>query len=126
MKRILLIDDDPDVVYLIHEALSMKKFLVNFAFDGEEGLRKCFSDYFDLVIIDMEMPKLKGLEVSKQIRNSKNHHSILIGISGTPRKLSRKHFDAVFHKPFRLKTFLNKVQYLLQETGEQNDIAINA
>ncbi len=123
MKRIIVIDDDPNVVYFIHEALSIKKFFVDFAFDGEEGFKKYLSDHFDLVIIDMQMPKCNGNDVAKKIRELNFNQSFLIGISGTPRKISEYYFDDIIHKPFRLKTLFDKVQILLKKEKGQQDFA---
>ncbi len=121
MKKILVIDDDTDVAYFIYEALSTKKFSVDFAFDGEEGLTKYLSDHFDMVIIDMQMPKSNGNEVAKKIKELNVNQSFLIGISGTPRKILRKYFDDILHKPFPLKILLDKVQKFFNKKERQQN-----
>ncbi len=123
MKNILVIDDDPDVVYFLHEALSIKQFFVDFAFDGEEGFKKYLSDHFDLIIIDMQMPKCNGNEVAKKIRELNINQSFLIGISGLPGKILKHYYDDIIYKPFRLKILLNKVQKLLHKREEPQNFA---
>ncbi len=114
MNRILVIDDQKDIAYLIQEVLRQEGFLVDVAFNGKEGLKKYFSFHFDLVITDLKMPKFNGQMVSEQIKKSDRHLTYLIGISGTPWKLDEKHFDAIIHKPFSLKRLIDQVEHFLQ------------
>ena len=118
MKRVLVIDDQQCIADLIQEALSQEGFLVEVAFDGEEGLDKYFDGQYDLVITDLKMPVCNGMEVSERIKRSNHHPTFLIGISGTPWIVPEKSFDAVIQKPFSLHTLFEQVQRLLQKRQE--------
>ncbi|MDH2879469.1 response regulator transcription factor [Bacillus cytotoxicus] len=67
-RHILLIEDDISIQEMVEKYLSKEGFQVTFASDGEEGVAKFFHGSFDLIILDIMMPKLDGLEVVRIIR----------------------------------------------------------
>lgn len=67
-KRILLVEDDEAIREMVESYLTMEGFLVTSAVNGEEALQNCLNKPFDLVILDIMIPKLNGLEVLKIIR----------------------------------------------------------
>ena len=68
MKTILLVDDDESIQLLYQEVLREAGYLVESAFNGEEGLVKFKELDPDLVILDIQMPGLNGIEVLRQIK----------------------------------------------------------
>jgi CheY-like chemotaxis protein len=68
MKRILLVEDDRFLRRACEIGLRAKGHVVVTAIDGEEGLRLARSDQFDLILLDMMMPKLGGLDVLRQLK----------------------------------------------------------
>jgi len=77
VQHILLVEDDSSIVEMVHNHLSKEGFIVTSAMDGEEGVSKFRSGAYDLIIIDIMMPKMDGLEVIKWIR-AKSHIPIII------------------------------------------------
>jgi DNA-binding response OmpR family regulator len=67
-NKILIIEDDIAISEMVKNYLIKDGFLVTTAFDGEEGIVKYLNDDFDLVILDLMMPKLDGMETMKLIR----------------------------------------------------------
>ncbi|MEK5330377.1 response regulator transcription factor [Lysinibacillus sp. FSL W8-0992] len=67
-KHILLVEDDEDIREMVDKFLTMEGFAVTSVTNGEEAVQICLSKTFDLVILDIMMPKLDGLEVLKIIR----------------------------------------------------------
>ncbi|KKS96304.1 hypothetical protein A3B05_01360 [Candidatus Giovannonibacteria bacterium RIFCSPLOWO2_01_FULL_43_160] len=67
MKKILIIDDDRDFSRLLIGLLS-KKYKIFAAYDGEEGLLKTNEIKPDLIILDLKMPKMNGIEFLKKIQ----------------------------------------------------------
>ncbi|MBI4573985.1 MAG: response regulator [candidate division NC10 bacterium] len=68
MPRVLVVDDEPDAVELLTEFLRAKGYEVITASDGEEALRKVKEDRPHLILLDVRMPKLNGLEVLRRVR----------------------------------------------------------
>lgn len=67
-KHILLVEDDEAIREMVDNYLTMEGFHVTTATNGEEALQNCLQNIFDLVILDIMIPKLNGLEVLKIIR----------------------------------------------------------
>jgi len=71
MKKILIIDDQPDNVYLLKERLKGGGFEVISAYEGESGLKIAFEQIPDLILLDVMMPGMSGFEVCKLLTSSK-------------------------------------------------------
>ena len=69
-KKILVIDDDPNIVELIKNRLSVNGYQVVTAYDGEEGLQQVEAEHPALVIVDVLMPKMDGYTFVRTIRKS--------------------------------------------------------
>lgn len=76
-KLVLVIEDDKQICEMVKKTLIKEGYRVNTAFNGEDGLREFRSKDYDLVILDVMMPKLNGIEVLKEIR-IKNNTPIII------------------------------------------------
>jgi len=68
MRDILVIDDEADIVELISYNLKKEGFSVDYAYDGETALKKIKSNKYDLIILDLMLPGIQGLELCKIIR----------------------------------------------------------
>ena len=68
MKRILIIEDDRDIVELVRYNLANEGFQVSAAADGSAGLAAVKKSPTDLLLLDLMLPKLSGLEICKEIR----------------------------------------------------------
>lgn len=67
-NKILIIEDDIAISEMVKNYLTKEGFLITTAFDGEEGMIKYLNDDFDLVVLDLMMPKMDGMETLKLIR----------------------------------------------------------
>jgi DNA-binding response OmpR family regulator len=67
-NKILIIEDDIAISEMVKNYLTKEGFIVTAAFDGEEGVVKYLNDDFDLVVLDLMMPKMGGMETLKLIR----------------------------------------------------------
>lgn len=67
-NKILLIEDDVSISEMVNNYLMKEGFIVSAAFNGEEGVTKFLKESFDLIILDLMMPKLDGMEVMRIIR----------------------------------------------------------
>lgn len=68
-KNILIVEDEPAIAELQRDYLEMSGFLTEIAVNGEEGLEKGLSGKYDLIVLDVMLPKLNGFEVCKKIRD---------------------------------------------------------
>lgn len=78
MKEILVVDDEPAIVTLLQYNLEKEHFSVSVANDGEEALTLALQKKFDFIILDLMLPKLDGLEVTKKLRAAEVKTPILI------------------------------------------------
>jgi two-component system response regulator HydG len=77
MFRILVVDDDADLRLSVSSALSANHYLVDQAKDGEEGINRIRAGHYDLVLLDVNMPRMNGIEALKEI---KSHDPSIIAI----------------------------------------------
>jgi len=78
MKKILLIEDDEDLLELYAEVLKNEKYYVETASNGREGLEKFNKTKFDLVILDIRMPVMDGIETLGAILEQRKDVKIII------------------------------------------------
>src|ERR1041385_3734017 len=68
MTRILIVEDEPNMVAGLRDNFEFEGYEVISAYDGEQGLQRAVTESPDLVVLDVMMPKMSGLEVCKQLR----------------------------------------------------------
>ena len=78
MKKILVIDDEVHLQELYREELSSEGYVVSVAKDGFEGIQLCEKENPDLVIVDIRMPGMDGLETIARILNQKQRRFVII------------------------------------------------
>ncbi|NCB59768.1 MAG: response regulator transcription factor [Gammaproteobacteria bacterium] len=82
MIRILLVDDDPELCSMQGEYLSNEGFAVRMCHDGESGLEEALSGHHDLILLDVMMPKLNGIEVLRRLRIHSNIPVLMLTAKG--------------------------------------------
>lgn len=78
LKKILIVDDEPDILEIISYNLKKEGYEILTAKNGTEGLEKTTSFKPDLVILDIMMPKMNGIEVCKILRSKPEYNNTLI------------------------------------------------
>src|SRR5690242_3435950 len=76
--HILLVEDDQPLVRIITKSLSQSGFEVDVATDGEQGLAKAREGGHDVMVLDIQLPKLNGIEVCQALRDERNAVPILM------------------------------------------------
>ncbi len=79
-ENLLIIEDDPDIVELVQYNLERDGFRVNAARDGERGLQEASSSHPNLILLDLMLPGMEGLEVCRALRQNRNTRRIPIVI----------------------------------------------
>jgi len=77
-KRILLIEDEPGLILTLTDSLMSEGYAVETASDGESGLRKATEDIYDLIVLDVMLPRKSGLDVCRDLRQQKNTTPLLM------------------------------------------------
>ena len=106
-KRVLIIDDDPNLRAALEALLEVKGYEIIQASDGEEGLRKAKSTRPDIIILDVTMPKKSGLEVASELKDNPRYQSIPIIMLTAIDKLSGK-TEEYWHKASRADFYIAK------------------
>lgn len=83
MEKILLVEDDVEISTMLKNFLLTEQFEVVTAFDGESACEKFFSDSFSLVLLDLMLPKINGIEVMERIRKNNTVPIIIISAKDT-------------------------------------------
>jgi two-component system response regulator CpxR len=82
MNRILLIDDDIGLSDLLSQLLELEGFVLTQAYDGEQGLMMAQQQDFDLILLDVMLPKLNGFEVLRALRQRKQTPVLMLTARG--------------------------------------------
>ena len=139
MKSVLVIDDDPLIRKTLSSYLSKKGFEALVAEDGEEGLQKYEERIPDLVILDIRLPDVDGLEVLGRIREKNPNAGIIIMTAYDDMKttieaiklgafeylvkpLDYVELDLTIDKAFQIRSLEDKVSYLLEEKQKEYTI----
>ena len=86
MNRILVVEDNVDLAYGLHNNLEIEGYAVQVAHDGRAGLALALAQPFDLIILDLMMPGLDGLRVLKALREHGDRTPILISPRGARKR----------------------------------------
>ena len=94
-KKILIIDDEQDLVKLVKETLELEDFQVSCAHDGEGGLRKATAEIPDLILLDIKMPGISGFQVLERLKidEATSHIPVVMLTTSTLRQDRDKAFD---------------------------------
>lgn len=133
--RILVVDDDPEIVNFVKTGLAYEGYTVDIAADGTEALAKAREKEPDLVVLDIMMPKLDGIEVARRLRQAGDIPIIMLTAKGTTAdKVAglESGADDYLVKPFDFDELLARIRALLrrhqpgdQETLRFSDLSLN-
>lgn len=121
MSKILVVDDEAKIREVIKEYASFDGFNVSEAVDGMDAINKCKQERFDLIIMDVMMPRLDGFSAIKEIRKTSNTPVIMISARG-------EEYDKLFGfeigvddyvtKPFSPKELMARVNAVLSRASK--------
>lgn len=78
MKKVLIVDDEPSIVTLLTFNLEKEGYVVTAATDGNKGLELALTKEFDFIILDIMLPGIDGIEITKKLRQEKKETPILL------------------------------------------------
>ena len=117
-KKILIVEDDYNFGSSLKDYLSLNSYKVFLATNGKDGYNKCFSDDFDLCILDVMMPYKDGFTLAKEIREKKEDLPIVFLTAKTLKEDVLRGFkigaDDYLTKPFDSEVLLAKIKAILK------------
>ncbi|PCE64183.1 response regulator transcription factor [Sediminicola luteus] len=122
MKQILIIEDDPAIVELLEIHLQDQFYTTSKALDGILGLDMALKESFDLIILDLNLPGMDGVEVCKRIRVEKEVPIIMLTAKSEEidRVLGLEiGADDYITKPFSVREFMARVKAVMRRSGSK-------
>ncbi len=124
MKKVLVIEDDIEIVNLLEIHLKDLQCEVLKAYDGETGLEKTFNSTLDLIILDIALPKMDGIEVCQKIRAQLN--TPILMLTAKTEEIDKVlglevGADDYMTKPFSIREFIARVKAIFRRTKMISD-----
>ena len=124
-KKILIIEDNQDLAHLLESHLRDLAFQVDMSFDGTDGFTKANSDNYDLVILDLMLPGLDGIEICQRLRRKSSYVPILM-LTAKSTEMDRVvglevGADDYVTKPFSIRELLARVKAIFRRVDELSD-----
>lgn len=114
MTKVLVVEDNPLNMELILEILNANGITAHEAIDGEEAVKKAEKEVYDLILMDIELPIMDGVEAAKIIK-SKNKKVPIIALTSYAMKGDKERFlaagfDEYISKPIEVSDFMKKLE----------------
>ena len=117
-KRILLVDDEPLIVKGLKFALESDGYETDSAGDGEQALEKIKNGNFDLILLDVMLPKMSGIEVCQAVREKSDVPIIMLTAKGEDKILGLEYgADDYMTKPFNILEVKARIKTILRRAG---------
>ena len=128
-ERILLVEDEEKLARMVELELKYEGYQVEKAFDGRTGLERALSGEFDLVLLDIMLPRLSGMEVLRRLRRESQmpvimltaRDSVVDKVSGLDSGA-----DDYITKPFAIEELLARIRAALRGRGERGEPLLTA
>jgi two-component system KDP operon response regulator KdpE len=120
-KHILIVDDDPAILRLLSTNLKARGYEIFTATDGEESLEAVQRDFIDLIILDLMMPKIDGVEVCRRVREWSDVPIIILSARGDENdkvKCLELGADDYLTKPFGIAELLARIKTAFRHRGD--------
>lgn len=134
-ERILIVEDHEDIHQLLGLTLVSEGYHVHSAYDGAEGYQKASNESFDVIVLDLMLPSMNGLEVCRALREDRNHTPILM-LTAKKTEIDRvvgleMGADDYLTKPFsvpelqaRIKALLRRVAFFQNEPRQDEKLIV--
>jgi len=124
MKKILLIEDEINVVSFIQKGLTEEDFEVSVALNGTMGFQMALNNYYDLIVLDIMLPEKNGIDVCKELRQNKVQTPILfltaLNTSDNVALGLNTGGDDYLVKPFKFIELVARINALLRRSNKNN------
>ena len=128
--RVLIIEDEHKIANALKRVFQQEHYAVDVCYDGEEGLAMGTNQPYDIMIIDLGLPKKDGLEVIKELRQQSVHAPVIVltAKGSTSEKVAGLDAgaDDYILKPFAMDEVLARVRALLRRPADQQTTVLEA
>ncbi len=130
VQKILLVDDEPDILEFLAYNLSKEGYIVCTASNGAEAIRVADKEEPDLIILDVMMPDMDGIETCRSLReNKKLENSVITFLTARNEDYSQiagfdSGADDYITKPIKPKVFVSRVKALLRRKGKPEHTSV--
>ena len=120
-RKILIVDDETSIVTLLTYNLQQEGFITEAAYDGNEAIKKAMENKYDLIILDLMLPEVNGMDVCKYLRKNKNETPILM-LTAKEDELDKilgleLGADDYLTKPFSPREVIARIKAILRRTN---------
>jgi len=121
-RKILVVEDNRDLAQLLELHLRDLSYEVDVAFDGDEGFSKASAEDYNLIILDLMLPGIDGLEICRRIR-AKSHYTPILILTSKSAELDRvlgleMGADDYVTKPFSIRELMARVKAIFRRVDE--------
>ncbi|MCT4633157.1 MAG: response regulator transcription factor [Firmicutes bacterium] len=127
-QKLLIVDDEPAIVKGLKFSLEQENYEIDVAYDGEEALRKAIENKYDLVVLDLMLPKIDGLEVCKKVREKSMVPIIILTAKGedTSKVLGLEYgADDYMTKPFNILELKARIKAILRRVSIKEEATVS-
>lgn len=124
--RILVVDDEPEIHAVLGKLLSREGFEVESAYSAEDAFKSIDSSKPDLIILDIMMPRVSGIEVCNKLKaDPKTKDIMILIVSARDAQADRieglkQGADDYVSKPFHLRSLVRKIEHMLDKKKKQD------
>lgn len=123
--RILIIEDEYNLADAIFSRLKKENYTIDISLDGKNGLENALTDIYDLIILDIMLPKINGIEILKQIKNSNIKAKIIMLTAKAELEDKLLGFECgandYITKPFHIEELVARVNSQLRNNSNQKN-----
>ena len=127
--RILVVEDEYSLADAMGEALKRENYMVDISYEGNSALDMALSGIYDIIILDLMLPNLNGLEILKYIREEKISSYVMIltakGELDDKVKGSDYRADDYMTKPFHIRELLARIRAVSRRNGDIDDYTLS-
>jgi two-component system alkaline phosphatase synthesis response regulator PhoP len=122
-RKILVVEDEPSIAYLVKENLEFEGYHVVQAADGIEGLSAAEKEFPDLILLDLMLPRMSGMEVCKTLRSKGNDVPIIM-LTARGENMDKvvglkTGADDYITKPFDIQELTARIEAIFRRSGKQ-------
>ena len=127
MDKILIVEDDMAILMGLKDDLEFEGYKVSIAFDGKQGLKQAMDQEFQLIVLDILLPKLNGFEVCKKLREANVNTPILMLTAARTEEMDKVMglelgADDYVTKPIGSRELVARVKAILRRTRQKDEI----